>query len=105
LLPAGCLLSVHSSGRFEVHDEPRPWVSEPQGITIEYHRGRPLGEVVGMLVSPDGTFASRRIVIGTGSQLDVPEDSELWLQLNDSAARRRGNRGEVVINWAVDAEP
>ena len=27
-------------------DEPKPWVSEPQGITFDYFNGRPLGMVV-----------------------------------------------------------
>jgi hypothetical protein len=90
-LKAGQSLRIRCSGRCSVAQEPKPWVAEPQGITIDYHRGRPLGEVVAMLVSPDGAFASCRIPIGVDGTLTSPADAELWLQINDSAAARSDN--------------
>lgn len=93
----GQTISLSCSGRYAVHDTPKPWISEPQGITIDYYRGRPLGEVVAMIVSPDGQFASRRIAVGTGCSITFPHDGELWLQINDSAADRSGNSGSVEV--------
>jgi hypothetical protein len=60
----GTLPKLNCSGRYAVHDKPRPWISEPQGITIDYVYGRPLGEITAMLVAPDGSVCSARIPIG-----------------------------------------
>ncbi len=97
LFSRGQTIGVTCSGRYAVHDIPTPWISEPQGITIDYYRGRPLGEVVAMIVSPDGQFASRRIAVGTACSITFPHDGELWLQINDSAADRSGNSGLVEV--------
>jgi hypothetical protein len=96
----GQSLTLTCSGRYAVHDRPSPWVSEPSGITIDYYRGRPLGEVIAMLVSTDGQFASRRIPVGTGCSITFPWDAELWLQINDSAASRAGNSGAAEVRIA-----
>jgi len=93
----GQTVALKCSGRYIMHDMPRPWVSEPQGITIDYCQGRPLGEVVAILVSPDGQFCSGRIPVGNGTTISFPYDAELWLQINDSAARRAGNSGSVQV--------
>jgi hypothetical protein len=95
----GDTLDLNCEGLFQVHDEPRPWMSEPQGITIEYHRGRPLGEIVALLVSTGSQTASRRIPIGRAASVTSPVEAELWLQINDSAASRSDNSGfaEVTI--------
>ena len=90
-------IRLSCTGRYTVHDNPKPWISEPRGITIDYYRGRPLGEVVAMFVSSDGQFASRRIAVGTGCSITIPHDGELWLQINDSAADRSGNSGIVEV--------
>ena len=93
----GQTIEVIAEGRFAMAQVPRPWISEPSGITIRYHRGRPLGELVAMLVAADGSRASRRVPVGRRMQISIPWDSELWLQLNDSAASRRDNSGEAVV--------
>lgn len=98
---SGSRLAVHSSGRFTIATDPQPWISEPQGVTIRYHRGRPLGELSAMLVAPDGSRASRRIPVGTSVELIVPFEAEIWLQLNDSAASRSDNQGSVDVTMTT----
>ena len=97
LFTSGQSVTVSCSGRYTVHDQPKPWVSEPQGITIDYHRGRPLGEVTAMVLSPTGAFLPQRVAVGTGREFAFAGDTELWLQINDSAARRAGNSGTAEI--------
>jgi hypothetical protein len=94
---AGQSVKLTCEGRYQVHDVPRPWISEPQGVTIEYVHERPLGEVSAIIVSADGKTVSRRIAAGTGVDLTFADDSELWLQINDSAASRSGNSGSVEV--------
>jgi hypothetical protein len=93
----GDQIIVSCRGRYVMHDQPKDWESEPQGITIDYFRGRPLGEITGMLVSTDGQKSSLRIPIGTGRSLKAPFAGKLWLQINDSAASRADNRGVAQV--------
>lgn len=97
ILKSGQTVLLTAQGRFQIGETTKPWISEPPGVTLKYHRGRPLGELVALLTAPDGSFASRRIPIGTGARLTVPCDLELWLQLNESAAERVDNRGSVSV--------
>jgi len=96
-LKAGQIVTLECLGRYAVHDDPRPWIAEPHGITIDYHRGRPLGEIMAMMVPEDSRSAPRRIPVGTGCKLTATEASTLWLQINDSAASRKGNSGSAEI--------
>lgn len=97
----GSTVQLTCSGRYAVHDKPRPWISEPQGITIDYVYGRPLGEVTAILVAPDGSVCSGRIPIGREKSITASADSELWLQINDSANSRSDNSGSASIEIQV----
>lgn len=89
------------AGRCAVHDQPRAWEAEPQGITIDYAHGRPLGELTAALVSRDGRSTVRRIPVGRGCTVSVEGDTELWLQVNDSDAARTGNSGGFDVQIEV----
>ena len=75
----------------------QPWWSEPDGITIDYVRGRPLGEVIAVIVSPDGASTTRHIPIGKARTLKSPINGKLWLQINDDWAHRKNNEGSVKV--------
>lgn len=100
-LKRGTTVQLNCSGRYAVHDKPRPWISEPQGITIDYVYGRPLGEITALLVAPDGSVCSARIPVGRESSITAPVDSELWLQINDSADSRSDNSGSASVEFQV----
>lgn len=93
----GQSVKVTCSGQYAVHDQPRPWISEPQGITIDYFRGRPLGEVQAMIIPVARPEKARRVPVGVSAVLTFDEESELWLQINDSASLRAGNSDSVVV--------
>ncbi len=88
---------LECKGRFTVNDSPRPWISEPQGISIEYHRGHPLGKVVAVFVALDGSSVSERMPVGNAAVVTAPFDGSLWLQINDSSASRSNNSGGVDV--------
>ena len=51
-LEAGKTYHVAASGRYQIAvekngDGEKAWSCEPGGVTIEYHDGRPLGELLG----------------------------------------------------------
>jgi hypothetical protein len=96
-LQTGQQIEITCSGRYAVHDQPRPWISEPQGITIDYYQSRPIGEVTAMLVSLSPTYTPQQIPVGRGLQLTATDNCELWLQINDSPARRKENSGTAEV--------
>ena len=101
-LTAGQEIVVQCTGRYVVEETTKPWSSEPDGITIDYVRGRPLGEVVGAIISIDGTHTTRHIPIGTTRNLRSPIDGILWLQINDDWAKREKNQGNVLVQISAD---
>ena len=99
-LTAGQQIVIRCEGRFVVNETTKPWISEPNGITIDYVRGRPLGEVIGTIVSIDGTQTTRRIPIGVSKTLQSPIDGILWLQINDQWSDRANNDGKVTVRMS-----
>lgn len=96
-LAAGQRILIECSGRYVVRETTKPWISEPNGITIDYVHGRPLGEVIGVIVSSDGTESTRHIPIGASKILQSPIDGILWLQVNDQWSDRTNNNGTVSV--------
>lgn len=97
-LKKGAAVRVICNGRCIVNDKPKPWVSEPQGVSVEYFRGRPLGQVVAVIVSEDGESISARLTVGRDGTLTAPVDGSLWLQVNDSSGSRFNNDGTLQIS-------
>lgn len=90
-------VTVQCKGRFVINEDPKPWVSEPQGVSVDYFRGQPVGLVVAVLVSADGDYLSSRIPIGRAATIVAPVECHLWLQVNDSCAGRSNNSGHVDV--------
>lgn len=102
-LSTGDIVELTADGRFTVNTVPSPWVSEPQGISAEYYKGLPVGMLVAVFVSTDGAKVTERIAVGRYRQLTAPCDGSLWLQLNDSAADRRNNDGQVTVTISAQS--
>lgn len=90
-------LDLSATGRCTVHDQPSAWLSEPQGITISYHRQRPLGELTAIVIPRNPTEPARRTPVGRTASITLPANSELWLQINDSEAARAENAGHYQV--------
>ena len=101
LIKRGATVQLNCTGRYSVHNKPRPWISEPPGITIDYVHARPIGEITAILVAPDGSVCSGRIPVGREGSINAEVDSELWLQVNDSAASRSDNSGTASIEILI----
>ena len=59
----GRIYVVKATGRVTLADEPRPWISEPNGITIRYASGQPIGRLLGCVIgeAPETLAGSRYI--------------------------------------------
>ena len=103
LLEAGQSYEIAASGRITLADQPKPWESEPQGITFRYFDHRPLGLLVGCLRAEEGDAGGENepmlkvIEIGRGRSFQVPLTGTLYLRLNDAWNSLRDNRGRVSV--------
>jgi hypothetical protein len=99
-LEKGKSYNVSATGRFTLADEPKPWVSEPQGISIRYADGHPLGLLLGCLRADDialGETMLRVLPIGRERTFVAPVTGTLYLRLNDSWSELADNRGEATV--------
>jgi hypothetical protein len=101
-LEAGKTYEITASGRFSVAQEPQPWWSEPNGITIEYHQRSPLGVLLAAASDPQAgdsgisPLASPE-VIGLSGKLTPKKNGTLYLCLNDSPAKLSDNQGSATV--------
>jgi hypothetical protein len=91
------MVVVECSGKFQVNATLQPWISEPQGVSIEYVRHRPLGCVLAVFVSEAADRISSPQSVGVRADLTAPFDGTLWLQVNDHSHSRTDNDGEVSV--------
>lgn len=106
---------VTASGRFQIGSSRlpktaaseaavKPWPCEANGITIEYFRGRPIGELQAMIVPSqiDASFLpslcrSEPVPIGSSGQITVDVDGLLCLRVNESPSNLADNVGTLKI--------
>ncbi len=104
LLRAGREVRVTAKGRYQIandEDASVPWPCEPGGITIEYHDGRPLGILLGMLRSTVNNRFSPPIALGLAGSITPKSDAILYLRVNDSPARLSDNLGTLRATIAL----
>ena len=100
-LEAGKTYVIAASGRFAVTGGEKPWPCEAGGITIRYHRGQPLGMLLGVVydegapspVSP----LSKPEAIGLAARLTPTTAGTLYLSVNEASAGLADNRGAIEV--------
>lgn len=103
-LEAGKSYRITATGRFQVANDGEPWPCEPNGVTIEYHDGLPLGALLGAIASTkpsegDPSFAEP-MLIGREAVIKPKSDGVLCLRVNDSPAKLGDNAGTVEVKIA-----
>ncbi len=105
---AGETYEVTAEGRTALAQTPQPWESEPQGISIRYSEGRPIGRLLGLVISkPDAQTGRRRISdeidIGRTAKFTAPFDGTLYLRVNDFWDELDDNNGAYTVTIGVPA--
>lgn len=101
-LAPGAKLRLSASGQCELAQQPKPWISEPAGITFRYYRGRPLGQLIAMLV-PNACESQARLKpfevfsIEKTSTLTITEYCWLVLRINDAVGELEDNQGGYSV--------
>jgi hypothetical protein len=105
VLETGATYRIEAAGRYQIADEPKVWQCEPNGVTIRYHNGRPLGMLVGAIVdeaaAPTGiTMLVKPDPIGLRLETPVESGGTLFLRINDSPAELADNAGTCEVRIA-----
>lgn len=105
-LEAGKTYRLSASGRYQVADDPKPWISEPSGVSVRYIHGRPLGILLATVRPghPSGTISPliKPIVVGPGTTISPAESGTLYLRINDSAGELADNAGRADVVVSAD---
>jgi hypothetical protein len=95
-LEANAIYTVEVAGRFQVNDKPKPWMSEPNGVSIQYVQGKRLGCVLGAIVqSTNRDSLSNAIEIGSRKELQN-KTGDLYLRINDAMNSLANNAGTAT---------
>lgn len=101
-LEAGKSYRIEASGRYQIGKVPKVWLSEPNGVTIRYHHGQPLGILLGAVVDEADAGATdngflQPAPIGLGLEITPPLSGTLYLRINDSPAELFDNQGTAKV--------
>ena len=85
------------------------WNSEPQGITLEFVNGQPLGRLVATIVPITASAAEKTLAklsahpIGRSAVWTAPEEGVLLLKINEPSSELFDNSGEITVTIEQDA--
>jgi hypothetical protein len=100
-LEANNVYRITATGRYQIAQEPQTWWCEPDGVTIRYWRGQPLGRLLGQVrpdqAAPGLTPLARPVAIGSSGTLRPDQTGTLYLVVNDSPAELSDNAGKVLV--------
>ncbi len=103
---AGHSYRIRGKGRFVIAQEKdgTPWPCEASGVTLAYHRGRPLGELLATIdAGPDAVADARTDAftqfepIGQESLYTPERSGTLYLRVNDAPNRLAENSGTLEV--------
>lgn len=100
LVEAGKFYHLSATGEFTLADVPKPWISEPQGISFRYFDGMPLGILLAAIrgdASDNTTSMLRVLPVGREMTFEAPLTGTLYLRINDDWSQLRDNRGTARV--------
>jgi hypothetical protein len=101
-LEAGMPYRIKAHGRYGIANEPKVWECEPNGVSIRYHGGHPLGILIGALQTDESATDNvsglvRPVPIGLGIDFTPETSGTLYLKINDSPAELEDNSGTLEV--------
>lgn len=98
---AGATYRLTATGEVTVALEPRPWISEPQGVSIRYAGGRPIGRVLAAIradaTADDDPNAWQEFDVGRSVDLAPTVSGDLFVRVNDNWNSLADNAGTYVV--------
>jgi hypothetical protein len=100
-LQAGLCYRLEAVGRYRLRREPEIWWSEPQGVTVEYLQGRPLGALLAVVLAdeplPEPPFPMP-VLVGRRGDLACRHAGTLYLRINETAGALDDNQGQIHVS-------
>ncbi|WP_437206043.1 hypothetical protein [Planctomicrobium sp. SH664] len=98
-LAAGETVTISASGQAILGSHPRLWTSEPQGISIHYACGVPIGTLLlGLVPEPDSTSTEMvSVPIGSGGEFAAPVSGTLYFRINELGNSLHDNSGSYGV--------
>ena len=98
----GKSLSITATGEFQIAKDSEAWICQPNGVTLEYYRGLPLGRLTAAILpatAADPNSPRELVVLDVGDRgTIIPDrDGQLLLRINDSPALWRDNAGSIDV--------
>lgn len=108
-LRAGQTVSVTAQGRYTLRRpiDARAWESEADGVTIRYHQGKPLGQLVACVLPLRINDAAPNLPanpiqgIGSSGSITATSDSWLLLRVNEATGELGDNAGELSLTFRL----
>ena len=102
VFPAGTTIEIRAIGDCVLANQPKPWRSEPQGVSIRYVNDRPLGRLIAMVLPkrPDDAPVlppAEIVSVGRGSTIRFDQPSWLLLRINDATGELDDNTGGYPV--------
>jgi hypothetical protein len=103
LVERGQTYQIAAEGRCTIATVPKPWESEPQGISFRYHAGLPVGMLVAtvrgtaLLEQPTHTRMLEVLPIGRGKRLAPEVTGTLYFRVNDYWNELGDNDGSYQV--------
>ena len=110
LIPPSTPVSVEAEGTVTLADQPKPWMSEPQGVSIRYTSGVPIGRLqAGVLIDSQrnpfaGEVPFEVFDVGTEGSVRSEYGGLLMFRVNDFPSERADNRGAYKVTISNVAE-
>jgi hypothetical protein len=105
-LEAGKTYKLSATGKFQVANDPKPWISEPNGVSVRYIHGRPLGLLLATVRPKHSTKSASAflnpIVVGTAATITPSETGTLCFRINDSSGELTDNAGHADVSITAD---
>jgi hypothetical protein len=103
---SGQTIQVQATGRYIVGSSPKPWECEPEGVTLRYVQGQPLGKLLMAIAAPkpeepEHTQTLPVTPIGAGGKFTIDTSGQLLLRINDYGAGLDDNSGEATVSIAL----
>lgn len=97
----GQTLQIDASGEFVVRVTSKPWRCFPDGVTLEYHDGKPLGRLMMTIVAPQRTRSMtvpiETIDVGSSTRLVASKTGEVHFRVNESSRGLLDNVGTLSV--------
>ena len=99
---AGQTLQLTAEGDYIIATEPKPWRCQPEGVTLDYYRGHPLGKLLLTIMAPldqEPATTARPTIhpIGSQARLVAAPAGELFFRINEPNAALGDNSGQLRV--------